>query len=368
MVGLTGATGHIGSLLLASLAASPEVAEVRSVARRPLGPSAAGRGRGRSVHVCADVRDPLARQALEGVDLLYHLAAQVWQGTGAAGLETMAEVNVEGTRNVLRARPGAVVLVSSAAVYGAWPDNPLPLAEDQRACPNPECPYGGQKLLCEAVCAQEHGNWSVVRLAAVLGPHADARVARAVRGYRLAVPAVRGVRQAVQWLDEADAVDGLRAVGQALVTPGRGGAGEVFNIATEDWLSAREAARVAGSRVVTVPRRALMAGSRLGKRLGVTPFGADRAVLIGGPLALSVTKASRVLGWQPARSSAQVLFELAGPGLAGPAIEPGDLIALPPDLQAGDRDIEVSTGPSGRASTPCSGGRPCPPVGCLCGG
>ena len=317
MVGLTGATGHIGGLLLASLAASPQVAEVRSVARRPLGPAAAEQGRGRCVHVCADVRDPAARRALEGVDVLYHLAAQVWQGAGADGLETMAEVNVEGTRNVLRARPGAVVLVSSAAVYGAWPGNPLPLDEDQRACPNPECPYGGQKLLCEAVCAQEHGNWAVARLAAVLGPHADARVARAVQGYRLAVPAMRGVRQAVQWLDETDAVEGLRAVGQALVTPGSGAAGEVFNIATEDWLSAPEAARVAGSRVVTVPRPALMAGSRLGKRLGVTPFGADRAVLIGGPLALSVTKASRVLGWQPTRTSAQVLSSSLARGWRG---------------------------------------------------
>ena len=317
VVGLTGATGHIGGLLLASLAASPDVAEVRSVARRPLGPAAAGRLQERSVHVCADVRDPGARKALEGVDVLYHLASQVWQGAGADGLRTMAEVNVEGTRNILRARPGAVVLVSSAAVYGAWPDNPLPLDEAVRACPNPECPYGGQKLLAETVCAQEAGNWTIVRLAAVLGPHADARVARAVRGYRLAVPAVRGVRQAVQWLDESDAVEGLQAAGRALVTPGRGAAGEVFNIATQDWLSAVEAASVAGSRVATVPRRALLAGSRVGKRLGATPFGADRAVLISGPLALSVAKARQVLGWQPTRTSAEVLSDALARGWRG---------------------------------------------------
>jgi nucleoside-diphosphate-sugar epimerase len=219
----------------------------------------------------------------------------------------MAEVNVEGTANVLRARPGAVVLISSAAVYGAWPDNPLPLGEDHPACPNHECPYGSHKLLSESICAQEHGNWAIVRLAAVLGPHADARVARAVQGYRLAVPAVRGVRQAVQWLDEADAVTGLLAVGRALVGPVPGVAGEVFNIAPQDWLSAPEAAAVAGSRVATVPRRALLAGSRVGRRLGITPFGVDRAVLISGPLALSVAKANKVLGWEPERTSAQVL-------------------------------------------------------------
>ena len=316
VVGLTGATGHIGGLLLASLAASPEVAEVRSVSRRPLGRRLAELLGARSVHVCADIRDPAARRALEGVDLLYHLAAQVWQGEGPSGPATMAEVNVDGTANVLRARPGAVVLVSSAAVYGAWRDNPLPLAEDHPARPNHECPYGGHKLLSEAICAQGHGNWAIVRLAAVLGPHADARVARAVQGYRLAVPAVRGVRQAVQWLDETDAVSGLEAVGRALA-PRRGVAGEVFNIATQDWLSAAETAAVATSRVVTVPRRALLAGSRLGRPLGIIPFGVDRAILIGGPLALSVAKAGIALGWQPERTSAQVLAEALGRGWQG---------------------------------------------------
>jgi nucleoside-diphosphate-sugar epimerase len=317
VVGVTGATGHIGGLLLAGLAASPEVAEVRSVGRRPLSPAVTGLLQGRSVHVRADVRDPAARRALEGVDVLYHLAAQVWQGRGAGGLATMAEVNVDGTRNILRARAGAVVLVSSAAAYGAWPDNPLPMDEDHPACPNHECPYGGHKLLSEAICAQEQSNWAIVRLAAVLGPHADARVARAVQGYRLAVPAVRGVRQAVQWLDEADAVAGLQAVGRALVAPGRDVAGEVFNIATQDWLSAPEAAAVAHSRVATVPRRSLLAGARVGRRLGITPFGADRAVLITGPLALSVTKATKVLGWQPERTSAQVLSDALARGWQG---------------------------------------------------
>jgi hypothetical protein len=45
----------------------------------------------------------------------------------------------------------------------------------------------------------------------------------------------------------------------------------------------------------------------VGRRLGITPFGVDRAVLISGPLALSVAKANKVLGWEPERTSAQVL-------------------------------------------------------------
>jgi nucleoside-diphosphate-sugar epimerase len=264
----------------------------------------------RLVHVQADLGDAAARRALGGVDVLYHVGAQVWQGEGKAGLERMRRANVDGSRNVVAARPGALVLASSAAVYGAWPSNPLPLRETHWPRPNDECPYAQQKLLAERVCLEGHDRSAVVRLAAVLGPHADARVTRAVQGYRWAVPAVRGVTQAVQWLDEQDAVRGLLLAGRALTGGPAGGpdvAGEVFNLATGDWLDAHDVAGIAGGRVLTLPRRALVLASELSRWAHVTPFGADRAALIGGPLALSIEKAGRLLGWEPRCSSSEVL-------------------------------------------------------------
>ena len=259
MVGVTGATGHIGGQLLERLVRDPAVQEVRSVARRALvrtdgegpsgegsggnssggnssgGNSSGGEGTARLVHTQADLSGPAARSALEGVDLLYHLAAQVWQSRGAAGPRQMRTTNLEGTRNMLLARPGAFVFASSVSVYGAWPDNPLPMDETDQPRPNLECPYAQQKLASERACAELAGRWAVLRLSAVLGPHADARVARAVRAYRWAVPAVAGARQALQWLDEGDAVEGLLAAGRSLVAGG-GAAGQVLNLATPDWL------------------------------------------------------------------------------------------------------------------------------------
>jgi nucleoside-diphosphate-sugar epimerase len=290
-------------LLLDRLRADPDVAEVRSAARRPV--NAPGPG-APVAHVCADLRDEATRRALAGVDVLYHLAAQVWEGRGATARDAMLAVNVDGTRNVLAASPGAVVLASSAAVYGAWPDNPLPLGEADDARPNPECPYAADKLAAEEVCRREAVPWAVVRLAAVLGPHADARVARAVRGYRLIVPAVRGAPQAVQWLDEDDAVEGLLAVGRDLLGAGRA-AGQVVNVATTDWLGSADTARLAGSRALVLPRQVLIRASERGRRLGLSPFGADRAALINGPLALSVAKVERLVGWRPTWTSDQVL-------------------------------------------------------------
>jgi UDP-glucose 4-epimerase len=313
VVGITGATGHIGGQLLERLVRDPAVEEVRSVARRPLarpvdeGTSATA-GTARVVHTQADLSGPGARSALAGVDVLYHLAAQVWQSRGPGGALEMRTANLEGTRNMLLARPGAFVFASSASVYGAWPDNPLPMDEAHKARPNLECPYAQQKLASERACAELAGRWVALRLSAVLGPHADARVARAVHAYRLAVPAVAGAGQALQWLDEDDAVEGLLAAGRSLL--GGGGIdGHVLNLAPPDWLGPSDMAELAHSRVLELPRGVLVGMSELMKRLGVTPFGADRAALIGGPLAVSATKAHRLLGWQPAKTSAEVLVE-----------------------------------------------------------
>ncbi len=307
VVGITGATGHIGGVLLRRLLDDTAVMQVRSVARRSLPSSmTAGLAPDRLVHTVADLREPSACRALQDVDVLYHLAAQVWQGKSPAGLGDMYAANVEGTRNVVRASPGGLVLASSAAVYGAWPDNPLPIDEGHEVHPNVECPYALQKVIAEQMVTAELPRHVITRLTAVLGPHADARVARAVRGYRAAVPAVRGTAQAVQWLDEDDAVEGLLAAGRAMVA-GSPIVGQVVNLAPPDWLGADEVAALAHSRVVQLPRRLLVTGSEVGRRVGVWPFGADRAVLIDGPLALSAAKAGRLLGWRASKTSAEVL-------------------------------------------------------------
>jgi UDP-glucose 4-epimerase len=295
----------LGGLLLERLLADQRVKEVRSLARRPLRP------REHLVHTCADVRSDEARRWLSGVDLVYHLAAQVWSGRGPLAVKEMESVNLGGTRNVLAARPGAVVFASSASVYGAWPDNPVPLAEHHVARPNPECPYAQHKLASEEAVGSDPalgGRFAVLRLAAVLGAHADARVSRSVQGYRLGVPVIRGAPFALQWLDEGEAVEALMAAGEALL----GGslvAGEVVNIAPLDWLSATDMARLARSWVLALPRWAVVGGAEAGKWLGLAPFGADRAILLNGPLALSPAKAGAVLGWRPTKTSAEVLGE-----------------------------------------------------------
>ena len=270
---------------------------MRSVARRPLGSWA---DHPKVVHTQADLRDDDARRALHGVDVLWHLGFALWRGGDGAHL------NLDGTRNLLAAQPGRVVFASSVAVYGAWPDNPVPLKEDHWPRPNEECIYASQKLTAERVC-REAVPTAALRISAVLGSHADPLVRSATLGYCRAVPAISGARQAVQFLDEDDAAAALHLAGMA----GRDG---VFNVAPPDWLNESDIARLAGSRVLRLPARALLYGSEIVFRLKLLPFGADRAILINGPLAVDPTRASEELGWRAARGSAEVLSAALVPG------------------------------------------------------
>ena len=138
------------------------------------------------VHTRADLTSDDARRALTDVDVLWHLGAQLWRSRD----DRQAEVNIGGTANVLAARPAHVVLASSAAVYGAYPTNPVPITEDLVARPNQQCPYAQHKLEAERLC-RESASTSVMRISAVLGPHADPQVMKATRGYRAAVPALK---------------------------------------------------------------------------------------------------------------------------------------------------------------------------------
>lgn len=286
--------------MLAALLEDPRIDRIRTVARGELAPHR------RVTHTRADLCEPAARRALAGVDVLWHLGAQLWRG----GDQRQIAVNIEGTANVVAARPGRVVLASSAAVYGAHPANPVPITEAHEPDPNAECPYAWHKLAAEKLC-REAAPSAIVRICAVLGAHADPRVRRATEGYRVVVPAVAGAGQALQFLDEDEAAAGLLAAGTA-------GPTGTWNLATGDWLDAGGIARVTGGRVVVLPRRVAIGASQVAYRLRLLPFGADRSSLLGGPLALDASLAAADLGWHAATSSADVLGRfVAGPRWPG---------------------------------------------------
>lgn len=94
-----------------------------------------------------DIRDTqLTEQVAHGVDMIFHLAANVGRQKSLINPQADSEINVVGTVNVLEAARKAgvkrVVYTSSAAIFGELLT--MPIAEDHPQ--NPDSPYGVSKL------------------------------------------------------------------------------------------------------------------------------------------------------------------------------------------------------------------------------
>jgi len=169
LIFITGATGFIGSHLAARLMS--EGNKLRCLARQTSNLDFLN-DLGVSITI-ADISDKNAlRQALEGVDLVYHTAAVVGEWLSE---KQVREVNIKGTQNLLEASLEAkvkrFVYVSSLAVLGMKhhhntpPDAPYHLTGDL---------YSDSKIETEKMVmdfCRRHGlPVSVIRAGFVLGP------------------------------------------------------------------------------------------------------------------------------------------------------------------------------------------------------
>ena len=101
----------------------------------------------------ADLRDESAvRGALEGCEVVFHLAAIPSVPRSVDQPELTHAVNVTGTLALLEACREAgvrrLVLAASCAAYGNDPQLP----KSETLPPHPESPYASQKLMCEEYC------------------------------------------------------------------------------------------------------------------------------------------------------------------------------------------------------------------------
>ncbi|HLH27849.1 MAG TPA: NAD-dependent epimerase/dehydratase family protein [Acidimicrobiales bacterium] len=191
--------------------------------------------------------------ALARAEVVAHLD---WTLAGPRVAEQAARANVESTRRLLaaagRRSVDVLVLLSSATVYGAWRDNPIPLTEEAPLRPNPGVVDAvhhaeAERLVTEWADDHPAARVVILRPAMVLGPGVDTWLTRALGGR----PAVRPdqadpPRQFVHVDDVAGAV--LAAI--------EGPLAGTFNVAADGWLTG-EAVRglSAGRPTVPIPGR-----------------------------------------------------------------------------------------------------------------
>ncbi len=228
-IAVTGVAGLLAQRLLPHLDTMDTLTRVVGLdVREP-----ARRMRGFEFHR-VDIASSDLTAILEGVDTIVHLAGVVEGGSDTA---LLAHVNLEGSRRVLAAAAAVgvrrIVSTSSAAVYGAWPNNPVPITEAAALRPNP----GYLPALHDAEKERRLGEWcernpaataTLLRMAPVVGPGAHGVFARAALGRPPA--AVRGATRPIQVVHVDDAAAAL-ALALARDLDG------AYNVAADGWVS-----------------------------------------------------------------------------------------------------------------------------------
>ena len=311
-VAVTGPTGDIGIAALRALDASPAVAKVIGMARRPFDPAAHGLS-DKVAYQRGDVLDrPSVDALVDGADVVVHLAFIIIGDPDEA-----QRINTEGSRNVFDATVEAgarrLVYTSSVAAYGFHADNPQPLTEEVPPRGSEDFYYSAHKAELERVLddaiAGSGTEAYVFRPCIVAGAGALTLIETTVRllpiygQLRLARRALEQIPflgpvlpdpgaefQLVHTLDVASA---LRAAVEGAGPPGR------YNLAGPGSMSIARMARACGWWSVPVPGAAVAALSEVANRIPGLPPEVEWLNAFRAPTMMDTRKARDELGWVP---------------------------------------------------------------------
>lgn len=257
---VTGAAGPLARKVRALLAGRDDVTSVVGIDLLPV-----------TGHHVEEYRLDLATadltEAFESADAVIHLASVF--GPYFEGPEVDDAVDVTMARRVLAAsdKAGAetVVLMSSATVYGPWPNNAVPLTEDAPMRPHPDLTFAVQMAEIERVAAEwasEHPSVAVSRLrpATIVGGEENwlAEALDAVSG----LPP--GEETPAQYLHIDDLAS---AVVVAFAKRMRG----PVNVAPSGWLTPNERKALDPVPKIRLPEQAALRAADLRWRLGLAP-------------------------------------------------------------------------------------------------
>ncbi len=338
---VTGATGNVGTSVVAKLLADPEVSEVVGIARRL--PEQAVPG---VHHVAADLAEDDLGPHLRGADAVVHLA---WLFQPTHDPMTTWRANVIGSSRLFDAAAAALVpaLVYASSVGAYSPASGRMVDESWPTHSMPSAGYGREKAYVERLLdtvEARQPEMRVVRLRPAfifkaeaataqrrlfLGPLAPGSLARP--GLLPVLPLPSELR--FQALHTEDAAEAYRL---AVASDVRG----AFNLAAEPILDGPALAEVLKARFVPVPSllvRAALAAAWHAHLLPADPKLFD--LVLGLPL-LDTTRARTLLGWTPQWSASDALAEMLHGLVEGAG---GSTPPLAPDSPAG-RLHEAATG------------------------
>lgn len=298
---VTGGAGYFGTLLVEALVKDGKKVRILDVhdADLPVGVE----------KIRADIRDAKAvERACEGARVVHHNVALV---PLAKDKEAFFAVNEGGTKNLLEAakkqKVQKVVCMSSSAVYGAPPSNPV----DDRTPTVPGEDYGRAKLAAERLCREYERRGvdvTIIRPRTIMG-HGRLGIMQIlfewVRQGRN-IPVLGPGDNLYQFVHADDLATACLKAAERPVPA-------TYNVGAETFGTMRETLEAlcrhagTGSKVVGVPAAPAVAMMRVTSRLGVSPLGAYHALMYGRAMYFDVSRTKRELDWS-ARFSNEEMF------------------------------------------------------------
>lgn len=292
--------GPVAGPVVRALLSAPAVRTVVAVGPEDRRPAAVPEA---ALWRSAGLVDPTLAAALDGVDVVVHVAAHA---DLAAELAVPARerrgVALRRAQTAVTAAAAAgvahLVVVSSAMVYGARPDNPVPLPEDAPLLAPADEGAVAELMDVEqllAVARQVHPGLRVTSLrpAALVGPGVDTVITRHFEAPRLLT--VKGSSPAWQFChvdDLANAVAVLAVADPAVPVP-------AATVACEGVLGQTQVERLTGMRAVELSLGMAQGTAQRLHRVGVLPASPSDLAFALHPWAVPST-ALRESGWRPA--------------------------------------------------------------------
>jgi nucleoside-diphosphate-sugar epimerase len=298
VVAVTGAAGPVGGAVLRHLAGSPRIGAVLGLDTEVAAPEA-----GDVAWHGLDPADPRVAEALAGVHAVVHCAVDLRPDPDRAAQRRR---NLQRARTVLTASFAAgvrqVVVVGSAMVYGALPDNPVPLADDSPLRALPEASVLGDLLEIERTAAEFAAahpalTVTVLRPAIVVGAGPGSALAALFEAPRLL--RLRGTHPRWQFCH----VDDLAAAAEAVLLAGLAGP---VNVASEGYCEHEDVERASGRRSLELPERVAMATAERLHRLGITPAPPSELAYLAHPWVVDCARL-RATGWLPTYANDEAL-------------------------------------------------------------
>ena len=305
---ITGAQGYLGRKVVAALAQGDQpLARLLACDLQVPPPE---QQLGGVEYVACDVRSAELAQILAQaqVQVVVHLAAVVNPGP-KADRTLLHQVEVLGTGNVLecclKAGVERIIVSSSGAAYGYYPDNAPWLGEDDPLRGNPEFIYSDHKRQVEEMLArwrEEHPELGqlILRPGTILGAGTRNQITDLFDRPR--VLGIRGSETPFVFIWDQDVA---RVIVQGIFSGQNG----IFNLAGDGAVPMRELAGIMGKPYVCLPAWLVKGVLGLLKALGLTQYGPEQVNFLRYRPVLDNRRLKEEFGYTPQKTSRQV-FEL----------------------------------------------------------